>query len=515
MTQHRSETQKVSRRNVLLAGLTAPLLLSSCHAGHTAIADPAEAIDGSITLALTAPPSSLGFTRTDGVAIPLVLMSNVFEGLVQIDDSGEPTPLLATDWEISENRKTYIFDLRRDVRFSNGSRFTADSAVFSIERVQSDAWTNGLAAGMDIVESAVAVDDHTLRVELAEPSNSWLWSMGTLIGAMMTEDGVNDLSSAPVGTGPFIVDRWSPGQSLRFLANSEYWGEAPGSASVTIQYFSDATASTNALQAGDVNAVYDMQSPELTQVLERSSDLEIETGTTNGQILLSMNNRSAPFDDVRVRRAVMYAVDRQAIIDTAWGGFGLDTGGSPTPPTDPWFVESTTYPHDPDKARELLREAGHEELQVIFKVPTRPYAQQISEILVSQLHEVGINVRIESVEFPALWIDEVFTRHDYQMSIIVHSEARDIPVLFGNPEYYIGFDDVETQELLSEADRRSPEGRDELMERAVARIVDQAAADTLFIFPNIVVRDRGLTGLPADRPTDELRLAGIRLGGTP
>lgn len=499
---------QVSRRSLLLAGLGAPLLLTSCRAGHTAIADPDDSPAGSVTLAMTAAPASLDFTRDDGVAIPLVLMGNVYEGLVRITESGDLDPLLAEDWTVSDDRLVYTFTLRRGVTFSNGTPFNAQSAVFSIERVQSDAWTNGLAAGMDVVASATAEDTHVLRVELSEPSNQWLWSMGTLIGAMMAEDGVDELATNPVGTGPFTVERWAQGQSLQFAANEDYWGEPPASDAVTIQYFADATATTNALQAGDVDAVYDMQSPELTTVLERDEDLVIETGATSGTILLSMNNRVAPFDDLRVRRAVMYAMDRQAIIDTAWGGFGEDSGGAPAPPTDPWYVESSRYPHDPEEARKLLREAEQEDVHITFKVPTRPYAQQISEIVVAQLREVGITATIQSVEFPALWLDEVFGRHDYQMSVIEHAEARDIPVLFGGPEYYLGFDDEETQELLAQADREPPERQVELMRAAVERIVDQAASDTLFIFPNIVVRRRGLEGLPADRPTDELRLSG-------
>ncbi len=503
----------LSRRGLLLAGMGLPLLLSSCRAGHTAIADPGEGAESSVTLALTGGPVSLDFTRTDGVAIPLVLMGNVYEGLVRINESGGLDPLLAEDWTVSEDRLTYTFALRQGVAFSNGAPFDAHSAVFSIERVRSDAWTNGLSAGMDAVASATAEDTHVLRVELAEPSNRWLWSMGTLIGAMMTEDGVDELASTPVGTGPLIVDRWARGQSLRFAANRNYWGEPAASDSVTLRYYADATASTNALQAGDVDAVYDMQSPELTTVLERDDDLVIETGATSGKVLLSMNNRVAPFDDPRVRQAVMYAVDRQAVIDTAWGGFGEDSGGAPAPPTDPWYTASSRYPHDPRAARELLREAGQENLRITFKVPTRPYAQQVSEIVISQLREVGIHAAIESVEFPALWLNEVFARHDYQMSVIVHSEARDIPVLYGNPDYYLGYDDEHTRELLDRADREPPEAQTGLMRAAVDRIVDQAASDTLFVFPNIVVRRRGLEGLPSRRPTDELLLSAVALRG--
>lgn len=398
---HRHIRDGVSRRSLLMAALGSPFLLSGCQAGHTVIADPEEADDDGLIIGLTGPPTSLDFTTTDGSAIPLVMMGNVYEGLVQIDTEGHIQPLLAEDWQISEDRRVYTFTLRQGVTFSDGSSFDAETAVFSIERVQNE-WTNGLAAGMDVVESATAEGSHQLRVELAEPSNTWLWSMGTLIGAMMSPTGVDDLASSPVGTGPYTVERWSPSQSLLLRVWEDYWGRPPETSSVTIQYFNDATASTNALQYGDVDAVYDMQSPELIPVLDDDDDLVVESGDTTTQVLLSMNHRTAPFDDIRVRQAVMYAIENQAVMDTAWGGYGLDTGGSPTPPTDPWYVESDQYPYDPQRARELLEEAGTPELTVRFSVPTRPYAQQMSEILVSQLRDVGITVEIESLEFPAL-----------------------------------------------------------------------------------------------------------------
>ncbi|WJY92855.1 Glutathione-binding protein GsiB precursor [Corynebacterium faecale] len=487
--------------------LATPLLIlalgiSGCSAGSTAYQVPPDVDQSSIVVATTSAPASLDFTRTSGAAIPQALMSNVYEGLVRITSDGEIEPWLATGWELSEDRRTYTFTLREGVGFSNGSPFSAHSAKFSIDRVPTD-WTNGLKSGMDVVESTEVMDDHVLRVTLARPSNQWLWNMGTSIGAMMSEDGVDQLATTPVGTGPYEVTHWSVGRAIGFSARPDYWGDSPANDAATIRYFSDATATTNALQSGDVDMIWAMQAPEQLAVLE---DYTVAVGTTNGEMLLSMNNQRAPFNDVRVRRAVMFAIDRQAIIDTAMEGYGTDTGGVPVPPTDPWFEESDLYPHDPDRARTLLEDAGAVGTRVTMSIPSLPYAQAVSEILYSQLREVGFEPEIESTEFPAVWLAQVMGQKDYDMSLITHVEPRDVPTLF-SPGYYLGFDDPETQALLSEAD--SSDDEVQLMRDAVDSIMEQAAANTLMNVANIVVMEPGITGVDPNVVSGALDLARI------
>lgn len=244
-----------------------------------------------------------------------------------------------------------------------------------------------------------------------------------------------------------------------------------------------------------------MQAPEQLATLQ---EYTVEVGTTNGEMLLSMNNQRAPFDDVRVRQAVMFAIDRQAVIDTALEGYGTDTGGVPVPPTDPWYEKSTMYPYDPDRARALLEEAGAEGTRITMSIPSLPYAQAASEILYSQLRDVGFDPVIESTEFPAVWLAQVMGQKDYDMSLIAHVEPRDIPTLF-SPNYYLGFDDTETQALLAEADSSANEV--ELMQQAVDRIMEQAVADNLMNVANIVVMSPEITGIDPNVVSGALELS--------
>ncbi|MEV8339323.1 ABC transporter substrate-binding protein [Leucobacter sp. NPDC077196] len=500
------------RKNAILttaAIATAAVLgLAGCSAGAGNSAGSDGETPTTATIALTGTPTNLDFTTTAGSAIPQALMSNVYEGLVELDQSGEIQPLLASEWTVSDDRKTYTFTLQEGVTFSNGDEFTADDVKFSFDRVKTD-WVSSLKAKMDVVDSVEVVSPTEVAVTLSKPSNAWLFSLATPVGAIFSEDAVDDLANTPVGTGPYAVEAWTPNESLVFDTRDDYWGEAPGVEQVTLKYFADATATTNALQTGDVDAIANLQAPELLSSFESDDQFVVTTGTSSGEVSLSMNNQAAPFDDVRVRQAVLYALDKQAILDTAWNGYG-SLVATYAAPTDPYYEDlNDAYPYDPEKAMDLLAEAGQENLDITFTVPTRPYAQAVSEIVVSQLKDVGINATIESAEFPAVWLDQVFTQHDYQMTTVLAVEARDILTVFNDPNYYIGYDNSKIAPIAEEADAADEDGYVDGMKQVAEQIVDDAASGVLFLFPNITVAKADLQGMPENAIIEALDLTNL------
>jgi peptide/nickel transport system substrate-binding protein len=502
-----------------LAGVAAALLvLTACTAGDTADEapvvempvpdedDPGDAPEGgsgeetddaSVVIGFAAEPANLDFTTTDGAAIPEALLVNVYEGLVKLDQDGEIVPLLAESYEVSDDGTVYDLFLRDGVTFSNGTAFDAESVVFSIERVQQE-WTIGLASSMDIVESVEAVDAHHAQVTLAEPSNRWLFDMTQRIGAMFTPDGVDDLANTAVGTGPYLVDDFVRGDRIDLVHNPDYWGESPDFSEVTLRYFNDATATNNALLSGDIDVIGTVQAPEGLSQFEDDTRFTIIEGATNGQVVLSFNHEREVFQDLRVRQAIRHAIDREVVRDTAWGGYG-ELIGSMVPPTDPWYEDLTDlYPYDPARAEELLEEAGATDLQLDFRVPNLPYAVNAAQTVQSQLAQVGVAAEIEVLEFPAVWLDEVFTQRNYDMSVINHVEPRDI-VQFGNPDFYWAYDNPEVQELLAEADRSDEDTHVELMREAARLISEDTAAEWLFLAPNLIIVGEGVQGVPENR----------------
>ncbi|MWV57508.1 ABC transporter substrate-binding protein [Rathayibacter sp. VKM Ac-2754] len=499
------------RRLALAAtALLSALALSACSAGagnSSSSGAGTEAHDPTAIVGLTGEPANFDFTTTAGAAIPQALMNNVYEGLVAVDQDGELQPKLATSWTVSDDGLEYDFVLEEGVTFSNGAEFTADDVKFSLERVKTDWKIN--QAKMAVLDRVDVVSPTEAKVVLTRPSNSWLFDMGGSVGLMFDESGVADLANTPVGSGPYTVTERVTGDHISLAARDGYWGEAPAVTDVTLRYFADAVASTNALRAGDVDMLYNMQAPDLVAQFETNDEYQVIQGTSNGEIMLSMNNAEAPFDDLRIRQAIAYALDRQAIIDTAWAGYG-ELIGAMVPPTDPYYEDLTDeYAYDPEKARELLAEAGAEDLSITFDVPTRPYATAVSEVVVSQLAEVGIDATIASDEFPAVWLDKVFTRHDYEMSVILAVEPRDFLANFGDPEYYLGYDDPDVVTKATAADAASQEEWVAGMKDVVAEVATDVPAVPLFLFPNIVIADSGLTGIAGNSVTESLDLTGL------
>lgn len=480
------------------------LVLSACSAGAS---DPgSDEQRDSMAIAFTAEPVNLDFTSTSGVAIPEALMENVYESLVRLDESGEIQPALAEDWTVSEDRKTYTFTLREGVKFSNGADLTSEDVKFSYERAKNE-WTNALGAKMDVVDSIATPDDSTVEITLATPSNQWLFNLTTLIGAVFDTEGTEDLANEAIGTGPYAIEKFTRGQSIDFVARDDYWGEAPAVKNVEFKYFTDAVSAANALKSGEIDVVSNLQAPELAGDFQ-SADYQIISGTTNGEVVLTMNNADGIFKDKRAREAVMYAIDRKAVLDTAWAGYG-ELIGSMVPPTDPYYEDLTgVWPYDPKKAKQLIDDAGLTGEEFTFTVPNLPYAKAISEIVSSQLSEGGLTAKIETQEFPAVWLDKTFTKHEYDMSVINHAEPRDILTVFSS-DYYTGYDDAKIRELAEKADTGTEEEYISGMKDIARTITEDAAADFLFLFPNLVVAKADVAGIPVNRVSDAFRIADL------
>lgn len=461
-----------------------------------------------VTLGLVAEPASLDFTSTDGAAIPQLLLDNVYETLVTVDENGEFQPGLATSWTISDDRLTYTFTLTDEAAFTNGQPFTADDAKFSIERVKT-AWTTKLKSQMDVVESVTVNSPTELVVKLSQPSNSWLFNMTTRIGAMFSQTGVDDLANTPVGTGPYTFDSWQRGDQITLERNDDYWGDAPHFKTVVWKYFKDATSMNNAMLGGNIDVVTTVQAPEaLDQFTDgpKADGFQVIEGTTNGEVVLSFNQTQGPLADVKVRQAIRYGIDHQKLLENCWAGKG-ELIGSLVPPTDPWYEDRTgDFPYDEAKAKQLLAEAGLPNPTLRLRIPSLPYAQSCGPEVQSQLSKIGIDVQIDTLEFPAAWIKTVMTDKDFDMSIVAHVEPRDMPALFANPAYYTSYDSAQVQQLITEADSGTEEEQVSKMKEAAKVISQDAAADFLFLIPNLIVAKNGIDGLPKNLIGESLRV---------
>ncbi|MGV1007029.1 MAG: ABC transporter substrate-binding protein [Dermatophilaceae bacterium] len=491
-----------SRFARLVAPLAVGIALAACTAGSSTTTS---ATSGdSVKVGLILEPANYDFTTQSGAAIPQIMMTNVYESLVKVDDSGKYVPGLATSWTLSPDRKTYTFDLVDNATFSNGKTFTADDAVFSINYVKTK-WTNGLKKAMDVVASAQALSPTKLAVNLTQPSNDWLFRMTTHVGAMMTPDGVADLANKPVGTGPYTVESRVMGDSITLARNDRYWATKPFFSKVVVRYIADPTALNNALLTGAVNAAL-IQAPESLGQFTANPKYTVIQGTSAGEVLMAFNNSEAIFQDKRVRQAIRQGIDHKALMDTCWAGKGTLIG-SFVPPTDPWYEDLTgVLPYDKAGATALLAQAGKAGTTLRLRIPNLPYAVSCGQVVKSQLEAVGFRVDLTSLQFQD-WLKQVFTGGDFDLSIVAHVEPRDMRAVFGDPTYYTKYTNPALTAALAAADSGTETEYVDNMRTAARILADDVAGDFLFLLPNLMASDANLVGLPKNAITTSLDMS--------
>lgn len=459
----------------------------------------------SLSVGMVLAPTSLDFTKTDGAAIPQALLGNVYEGLVKIGQDGKMVGALAKSWQVSTDRTTYTFDLVGNAKFSNGAAFTADDVKFSIDRAKTD-WTTSVAKVMTVVKEVKVVSPTTVQVVLAKPSNDWLFRMAaTRVGAMFSRTGVADLAKTPVGTGPYRLQSYKQGDALTLARNPDYWGTKPYYDTVTLKYVADTSALNNAMLSGGLDVLSIVQPDALSRFADANTYQTIE-GTTNGEVVLSFNNAKGPFADKAVRQAARAAINHKDLLDRCWGGKGTLIG-SMVPPTDPWYEDLTgVAPYDLDKAKSLLASASTTKPAIRLRIPTTPYSVPCGQVVKSDLEQAGFTVTLDQLDFPS-WLTTVLKNSDYDASIVAHVEPRDLSTVFGNPDYYLHYKNPTLTDALAAADAGDEATQIAKMKDAARLISEDAAADWLFLMPNLMVAKKGITGLPKNALTESFDLS--------
>jgi peptide/nickel transport system substrate-binding protein len=444
-------------------------------------------------------PPHLDPTAGAAAAIDEVLYANVFEGLTRIGPSGEVLPDLAESWTISDDGKVYTFKLHTGVKFHDGSDFNADDVKFSLDRARADDSVNaqkGLFAAIDTVE---AVDPATVKVTLKNPQGSFLYNMGWGDAVIVAPESAETNKEKPVGTGPFKFDSWAKGSAIKLVKADGYWGDPVSLDKAEFRIVPDAAAAVPALLSGDVQAFPFFQPDGVSQI-EGDPRFKVVVGSTEGETLLSINNKKPPFDQLKVRQAISYALDRKAIIDGASAGLGTPIGSHQSPASKAYVDLTGVYPHDIAKAKELLKEAGLENgFKATLKLPPPSYARLGGEIIASQLREVGINLEIIPVEW-AQWLDQVFKQKDYDLTIVSHTEPNDIDI-YSRKDYYFNYDNPAFDKVIADLNLTSDEAkRNELLGEAQKILANDAVVGFLFELPKVGVWDTKLEGMWDNAP---------------
>ena len=343
------------------------------------------------------------------------VMFNVFEGLMKPTPNGDLTPAIAESYEVSEDRMTYTFHLREGVQFHNGKTVTAEDVVYSIQRCAAATETGIVQVeAFSVIQDIKTPDDKTVAITISEPSNEFISYMTT---AILPAD-YDKQDTAPVGTGPFKFVSRTAQDSVVLEKFDGYWGTPAQLDKVTLKIIENADSLMMSLQSGAIDLCAHLTS---TQVAQLGENFDVAEGTMNLVQALYLNNAEKPFDDVRVRQALCYAVDKQEIIDLAFDGYGSPIGSSMYPAFGKYFDDSLTnyYTKDVEKAKALLAEAGYPGgFDMTITVPSnyKPH-MDTAEVLVQQLAQIGVNAAIEPIEWES-WVSDVYVGRQFQSTVV-------------------------------------------------------------------------------------------------
>src|SRR5256884_3133452 len=492
------------------------LWVAALAAGLARCAAAAEA-PTSLVVQTVAEPPGLALTPTPASATSAVVFYNVQEALVKVDRHGKLVPWLAERWHTTDNRN-YTFFLKRGVRFHNGRELLAADVKYVFERAMNPETKPPSPVTCTAIGNTILKGDYPITFPLRGLNANFLRTLARQGSVISPREAVDALKTEPMGTGPFKLAEWVRGDRIVLTRNTDYHVQGlPRLDRVVFRFIPDPNATLAALKAGDVDASLFGLGPEHVQEAQQDPRFQVIVGDTTNDVILAMNNSRKPYTDVRVRRAITHAINKAEVLKGAMFGLGKILGSN-VDPLNPYYVDvSGLMPYDPAKARKLLTEAGYPNgFETVLKVaPQYYYTVRTGEIIIDQLKKVGVNVRLERIEW-SQWLDRVFCRPaagckepDYDLTIIGHAESWDI-ANYANPKFYFRYDSPTFQRLYEKSETTlDDKARRELYAQLQKLLVEDAPAVWLYMHPRLVVAKTGVQGIWKDLPVPSADLSDV------
>ena len=408
---------------VVIAALT----FAGCSRGPAARAEPV-----TLVVSLNGDPGALNpAVTTSGNTHPVT--DQVFNGLVGLDESLSPVPELAESWSLEDEGRTYRFALRRGVTWHDGAAFTSADVKFTFEEALLKYHSRTRAALQDLVERIETPDDHTVTFRLRRAYSPLLQRLDVVEASIIPKHVyagqdllAGEATRHPIGTGPFRFVSYAPADRVVLERNPTYFRKGfPGVDRLVFRIVPTAGTAVAALEKGEIDYVGGVAGPEVDR-LRKTPGIAVVSGTggSGGSVcedVLIPNLARHPLDDLRVRRAIAMAIDRQFIVNRVYFGQGRPATG-PISHLLAWAYtpDVRQYPHDPAAAMRLLDEAGlkpgrdGERLALTFTHAQT--AQRLGQALREQLKTVGITLNLQTVDFNAA-VDQVFVKKNFDLGM--------------------------------------------------------------------------------------------------
>ncbi len=468
------------------------------------------AAEKTITIGMQLEPPNLNPTGGAAAAIDEIVYANIFEGLTRYTAEGSIAPALAKSWDISSDGKSYTFHLQKNVLFHDGTVMDASDVKFSLNRARGDESTNAQKALFIGISDIDIIDQHTVKVNLTAPNGSFITNMAWGDAVIVAKESIDLAETKPVGTGPFKFAKWVKGDRVELIKNDSYWGNETYLNKATFKFISDPTAAFAAVMAGDIDAFPVFPAPENLSQFEDDPRFNVIVGSTEGETILSTNNKKPPFDKLQMRKALAHAINRQEIIDGAMFGYGTPIGTHFAPHNPDYLDLTSKSNYNPALSRKLIRESGYTKDTIIsLKLPPPSYARRGGEIVASQLRNVGLNIEISNLEW-AQWLEQVFKGKDYNLTIVSHTEPADINI-YARPDYYFQYDREDFRDLMTKLNLATdPKIRTMYLHAAQRQISLDYVNGFLFQLAKTGVANAKITGLWKNSPTQANDLTNVR-----
>jgi peptide/nickel transport system substrate-binding protein len=493
------DNTRMIRKVALLMTLTLCIgIMCSCSAntGNTSASGSGSKYGGSVVLGITQEPKIFD-PHTAVAAGDKEILFNVFEGLVKCTSTGDFVPALATEYSISADAMTYTFTIRQGVLFHNGKTMTSDDVVYSLSRAAGLDTGTPLVAALSGIASVVKSGTDKVIVTLKSPDAELIPFFTTAI----IPDDVADIGKTPIGTGPFVFDSYTVGQSVILTKNNKYWQSGlPYLDKVTFKITADMDAAFIELKSGTIDIFPYLTNDKAQQI---TANYNIVTGGTNMVQIFALNNAVKPFDNPLVREAINYAVDKDTLIQQVTDGYGTKLVTGMSPAMGSYYDKSldNSYTYDVDKAKALLTQAGYPDgFTSTVTVPSN-YVIHVNTavVLAEQLKKVGITLNIKSVDW-ATWLSDVYTGRNFDSTVIALTSEyspRDVLSRYvsTSDSNFINFNDPAFDETYAKIMSASNDSqRVELYHQLLAILVKDSSSVYLQDPSNIVAVKKDLTG---------------------
>jgi peptide/nickel transport system substrate-binding protein len=459
-------------------------------AGTAAAEEKAEAPEpksgGSITIAISQDLDQSLDPHVSTSAGKREIFFNIFEGLVKADPDGNFVPALAESYEISDDATVFTFKLRGGVKFHNGNLLTAEDVIYTMDKCRGAETGVPVLAAYSEIESVTAVDDSTIEIKLKNPNIEFLAYLNI---AIIPHDYAEQ-DTFPIGTGPYKFKSRSVQDNIILEKFADYWGEPGYLDEVTFKIIENNDALMMALRSGSADlAVHRVA----TEVKELGEDYELLESPTNLVQALYLNNAAEPLNDPRVRKALNYAVNVEDVMIIVNEGLGTPIGSSIYPAFGKYFMPelADAYPYDPEKAKELLSEAGYPDgFSLTITAPSN-YVVHVNtaQVLAEQFKAIGIDAKINLVEW-ATWLSEVYQGRNFESTVVgfdaSYLTARALLErwISDNSKNMINFNDPEYDRVLKEAFAATSDEEQTALYKQAEKILSDDAANVYLMDPN-------------------------------